>query len=160
MARHKSNVDFRGRNLHDRRAKRSAHHFRRDSAGGRPFFGVFHVHAQVQIGRDHAAQKRGAPAHANVHGSGHVAGNFQLRRHAGEFERHLKADLGERLRSVGGPQQKRNGERQKLQGPRWRKCTFAGSASFISALASGRREPRRESPWSFAGAKPFRSAGR
>src|ERR1019366_1008667 len=115
VARHKSNVDFRGGNLHDRRAEWSAYHTGRYRHGGRSLLRIFHVHAQVQVSRDHAAQKRGASPHSNVHRSGHVAGNFQLRRHAGELERHLEADLGEWLRGVGGPQQKRNAKGEKLQ---------------------------------------------
>ncbi len=106
MAQHKSNVDFLRGNLHDGRSKRSAHHFGSDFESRGSFLTVLHIQAQVQIGWDHSAQQSRAAAYADVRDGGHVSGNFQLRRHGGEFQRDLKADFSVGFGGVSGPQEK------------------------------------------------------
>jgi hypothetical protein len=73
VALYKSNVKFRGRNLHNGRTIRSSHHVWRDPHEGRSFLAIFQVHAEVEVGRDHPPQQRRAPAHAHLHRGGHIA---------------------------------------------------------------------------------------
>jgi hypothetical protein len=115
MARHKSNVDFGGGNLYDRRAIGSAHHFGRDIEGRGSLLPVLHIQAQVQIGWNHAAEQSRAAAYAYVRRGGDISRHFQLGWHGGEFQWHLKTDLGVWLGGVRSPQEERNGQRQKLQ---------------------------------------------
>ena len=105
MPRHKSNVNFRGGDLHDGCAIRGSHHFGRDLQGSGSLLPILHVQPQVQIGWNHSAEQSRAAAHAHVGGCGHVSRNFQQGRHGGEFQWHLKTDFGVWLGGVGCPQE-------------------------------------------------------
>src|SRR5208283_2869390 len=115
VTRHKSNVDFGWGNLDDTRAEWGVHHIGSNRQSGRTFFSVLQVHAQAEVGSNHAAQQGRAATYPDTNGGGHVAGNFKLGWHGCEFDRDLETDFGVGLGCIRGAEEERNRQGQKLQ---------------------------------------------